>query len=634
MKDGFVKIALAVPPLRVADCDYNIGEAVRIAKKAAEEGALVTLFPELCATGYSCSDLFFHSTLLDAAEKAISRFISETAQLDTLFFIGVPVRVTGKIYNCCATVHRGRLLALIPKTSLPNYNEFYEARQFTPAPEKVVEINFAGQRCPFGTKILFEHTALRELVVGAEICEDMWCQTPPSASHCAAGATLICNISASPESVGKPEYRRDLTRLHSGRHICAYAYTSAGPDESTTDLIYSGHSFICEYGSVIAENPPFGGAELTLGEVDVKRLDYERRRMSDFICERNPDYIYIPFDTGLRETTLSRSYARKPFVPDDRGDRDKRCSLILDMQAAALAKRLRHTGAKTAVVGVSGGLDSTLALIVAARALDRLGRLRTDTLGITMPCFGTGSRTKSNAEKLCRLLGVTFRDIPIGKSVTQHLEDIGHDKNTYDVTFENAQARERTQVLMDIANQTGGLVVGTGDLSEMALGWSTYNGDHMSMYGVNCSVPKTLVRYLVAYYADTCGNNELTETLLDILDTPVSPELIPSKEGEISQRTEEILGEYELHDFFLYYMIRCGFDPSKTLRVAKLAFAGSYDEAHIENTLKLFVRRFFTQQFKRSCTPDGVKLGTVSLSPRGDWRMPSDASPAAWMSLL
>ncbi len=634
MKDGFVKIALAVPPLRVADCEFNIGEAIRLAHAAAEGGALVALFPELCVTGYSCSDLFFHSALLDAAENALSSFAEATAQLNTLYFIGVPVRVAGKLYNCCAAVHRGRLLALVPKTSLPNYNEFYETRQFTFSPQKTVEIEFAGQRCLFGTKILFEHTKLHELVIGAEICEDLWCQTPPSAMHCAAGATLICNISASPESVGKPEYRRDLIRMHSGRHICAYAYTSSGPDESTTDLIYSGHAFICEYGSIIAENPPFGGAELTFGEIDVKRIDYERRRQSNYKCGYNADYVYVPFDTELRETVLCRRFDRMPFVPEDRADRYRRCSFILEMQAAALAKRLRHTNAKTAVVGVSGGLDSTLALIVIVHALDRLGRPRTDALGISMPCFGTGTRTKNNAEKLCKLLGVSFREIPIDKSVTQHLEDIGHDGKTFDVTFENAQARERTQVLMDIANQTGGLVVGTGDLSEMALGWSTYGGDHISMYAVNCSVPKTLVRHLVAYYADTCGNSELAETLLDILDTPVSPELIPSKEGEISQRTEEILGEYELHDFFLYYMIRCGYDPAKTLRIAKLTFAGVYNETHIENTLRLFVRRFFSQQFKRSCTPDGVKLGTVSLSPRSDWRMPSDASPAAWMSLL
>ncbi|HHW24929.1 MAG TPA: NAD(+) synthase [Bacillota bacterium] len=634
MKDGFVKLALASPPLRVADCEYNIGEIVRLALAASEGGAVVALFPELCVTGYSCSDLFFHSALLDAAERAVEVFAKKTAELATLYFLGVPVRLFGKLYNCCAAIFRGKLLALIPKTFLPNYNEFYEARQFTPAPHMTAEVSYAGQLCPFGTKILFEHAALRELIVGAEICEDLWCQTPPSTRHCMAGATLICNISASPESVGKPEYRRDLARMHSARHVCAYAYTSSGPDESTTDLIYSGHAFICEYGTTVAECPPFGGAEITFGEIDVKRLDYERRRLSDFVCERNPDYIYIPFETELSETMLTRRFAKRPFVPEDRGDRDKRCSLILDMQAAALAKRLRHTGAKTAVVGVSGGLDSTLALIVASRALDRLGRPRTDAIGVTMPCFGTGSRTKSNAEKLCRLLGVTFREIPIAKSVAQHLMDIGHDGITPDVTFENAQARERTQVLMDIANQTGGLVVGTGDLSEMALGWSTYNGDHMSMYAVNCSVPKTLVRYLIAYFADTCDSPELSGVLLDILDTPISPELIPSKDGEISQRTEEILGEYELHDFFLYYIIRWGYDPAKTLRIAKLAFAGDYDEKHIENTLKLFIRRFFSQQFKRSCTPDGVKLGTVSLSPRGDWRMPSDASAAAWLSML
>ena len=636
MNDGFVKLAVAVPPLRVADCGYNAGQIIRLARDASNGGAVIAVFPELCVTGNSCSDLFFHSALLDGAEKALGNIAAATEGLDTLLFVGVPVRAAGKLYNCCAVLQTGKLLGLIPKSA---YNE---ARQFAPAHDNApafvgmptmvgdLELDFAGQRAPFGTNILFCHTKLRELVVGVELGEDLWCQNPPSAAHCAAGAALIVNLSASPELVGKPEYRLELTKLHSGRHICAYALASAGPDESTTDQICSGHSFICEYGTVLAENAPFESAELTFAEIDVKRVDYERRRLPGFRCELNPGYRYISFGAELRETTLTRHFSRTPFVPEDNTERDKRFSLILDMQAAALAKRMRHSSAKSAVLAVSGGLDSTLALIVAARACDRLGRPRTDVLGISMPCFGTGSRTKNNAEQLCRLMGITFRCIDITASVTQHLTDIGHDLRTYDVTYENAQARERTQVAMDIANQTGGLVIGTGDLSEMALGWSTYNGDHMSMYNVNCSVPKTLVRHLVGYYADICGSAELAATLRDILDTPVSPELIPSKEGEISQRTEDILGAYELHDFFLYYMVRCGYDPRKTLRAAKSAFDGRYDAAYIEKTLRLFVSRFFSQQFKRSCTPDGVKLGTVSLSPRGDWRMPSDASPAEW----
>jgi len=634
MRDGFIKVAAAVPSLKVADAAYNAGEILRLARGADAAGAVVTAFPELCLTGYTCGDLFLQETLLRSAEEELGNLLRETAEIMGLIFVGVPVCLQGKLYNCTACLHRGRLLALVPKTHLPNYAEFYEARQFTPGPQTAWEVTYAGQVCRFGTRTLFTHEGVKELIVGAELCEDLWTQSPPSLGLCAAGATLIVNPSASPESIGKPEYRRDLVRMHSAAQLCAYLYAGAGEEESTTDLIYSGHSLIAENGLVLAERQPFSGEGLLLSEVDVRRLVHERRRMTDFVSRVREDYAYIPFDTPLVSTALTRDFPRTPFVPRDPARRHERCRQILRMQAGALAKRLRHTGSRTALVGISGGLDSTWALLVTAEAFQILGKPLEGLLSVTMPCFGTGTRTRANAEKLSRGLGARFMEIDITPAVRQHLKDLGHDEATYDVTFENAQARERTQVLMDLSNQEGGIVVGTGDLSEIALGWSTYNGDHMSMYGVNAGVPKTLMRYLVGDYADHCPNADLSATLLDILDTPVSPELVPSQGEELQQKTESILGDYELHDFFLYYAMRWGFSPDKLYRVAVRAFVGIYEKDMIQKTLGTFYRRFFSQQFKRSCMPDGVKIGSVALSPRGDWRMPSDAEAAAWIRAL
>ncbi len=631
MKDGFIKVGSAIPSLHVADCSYNTEKIIELMRSASEKGTKVLVFPELAITGYSCSDLFSRSALLCAAEESLSRITAASAELDMLTFVGLPVRVSGKIYNCAAAVFDGRILGIVPKTCLPNYGESYEARQFTAAPDALVDINYAGQTCPFGTDIIFEHPSVDGFTVAAEICEDIASQIPPSVSHCMAGATVIANLSASSEGVGKPEYRRELIKMHASKNVCAYIYASAGECESTTDSVFSGHSFIAEGKTILAENEPFGGCELVLTEIDVAKLTFERSRTSTFVCERNDSYRYVSFDTETVETELTREYKKRPFLPTDTAENAKRSRFILEMQARALAKRLSHTHAKKAVLGISGGLDSTLAILVAVRAMEILGRPSADVLTLTLPCFGTGKRTRGNAELLCEALGTEFRVVDIAASVKQHLADIGHDENTYDVTYENAQARERTQVLMDVANAEGGIVIGTGDLSEVALGWSTYNGDHMSMYGVNCSIPKTLIRLMVGCYADECENEALASVLRDILDTPISPELVPSTPGEMSQKTEAIIGDYDLHDFFLYYFIRFGFTPAKLFRIACRTFKDNFSEEYIKKVLETFVRRFFIQQFKRSCCPDGVKVGSVALSPRGDWRMPSDASFAAWM---
>jgi len=631
MKDGFVKTGAAIPSLRVADCTYNTEKIIELVNSAAEQGVKVLAFPELSITGYSCSDLFFRETLLKSAERSLVKIAEATADLDTLIFVGLPVRISGKIYNCAAVLFKGKILGIVPKTYLPNYGEFYEARQFTAAPEDVTDIDFAGQTCPFGTKLVFESDSIEGFAVAAEICEDVWAQIPPSVSHCMAGATVIVNLSASTESVGKPEYRRDLVKMHASRNLCAYIYASSGSGESTTDSVCSGHSFIYEGKICLAENPPFGDNELILTEIDVAKLTFERSRISTFVSEKRDGYRYIKFDTKVSDTMLTRTYKKRPFLPENTEENAERSAFILEMQARALAKRIAHTYSKKAVLGISGGLDSTLALLVAVRSMEILGRPASDVLTVTLPCFGTGKRTRGNAELLCEALGTEFKVVDIAASVKQHLADIGHDENTFDVTYENAQARERTQVLMDIANAVGGIVVGTGDLSEVALGWSTYNGDHMSMYGVNCTVPKTLIRLMVGCYADTCKNEKLAAVLRDILDTPISPELVPSKPGEMSQKTEAIIGDYDLHDFFLYYFIRFGFTPEKLFRIACITFKDDFDEEYIKKTLTTFVKRFFIQQFKRSCTPDGIKVGSVALSPRGDWRMPSDASFAVWM---
>ena len=630
MKYGYVRTAAASPRLKVADCAGNAANIAEAARRLAEQGVRLAVFPELCITGYTCGDLFFQQTLMDGAEDALAGLLRQTAGLPMVLVVGAPLRRGQKLYNCAVVMAGGRVLGVVPKQHLPNYAEFYELRQFTPAQDENGTVTVDGQEVPFGTRLLFACRQLPEFILAAEVCEDLWVAVPPSAEHALAGATVIANCSASDETIGKADYRRALVGGQSARLLCGYVYADAGEGESTTDMVFAGHNLIAENGVLLAQSQLFSGQD-AVTDLDVQRLCLERRRITSFASRVSQRYQTIPFDLpDCPQERFSRQYARHPFVPDDKTDRDARCRAILEMQAAGLRKRLAHTGCKTAVVGVSGGLDSTLALLVAAKALDSLGRPRTDLLAVTMPCFGTTARTKGNAERLCEALGADLRCVDITAAVRRHFADIGQDEANTDVTYENSQARERTQVLMDLANQSGGLVVGTGDLSELALGWATYNGDHMSMYGVNASIPKTLVRHLVAYAADTTDSPVLRDTLRDVLDTPVSPELLPARDGVISQRTEDLVGPYELHDFFLYYLVRCGFAPEKILWLACRTFDGAYDRETIRRWLDTFLRRFFAQQFKRSCLPDGPKVGSVTLSPRGDWRMPSDAVAALW----
>ena len=634
MKDGFLKAAALSPALRVADCAYNAGQIVSALKDCAARGVKLAVFPELCLTGYTCGDLFFQQALQQAALEGLDVICKASQSMDLVALVGLPVLVNGKLYNCAAAVSRGQLLGLVPKTYLPNYGEFYEKRHFTPGPKEVRTVMVGKWQVPFGTSLLFACRQMPEFVLGVEVCEDLWSALPPSTFHAMAGATVIANLSASDETVGKAEYRRALVANQSARLLCCYLYASAGHGESTQDMVFSGHNLIAENGSMLAEALPFAGGDAET-ELDCARMLAERARNTSFVPSEE-GYQRVSFDLKVTETKLTRWIDPAPFVPGDPKRRAERCELILRMQADGLAKRIEHTHAKTAVIGISGGLDSCLALLVAARAMAQLGRPAADVLAVTMPCFGTTKRTRSNAEILCQELGVSFREVNITNTVRSHFADIGHDGKTPDVTFENSQARVRTLELMDIANYNGGFVVGTGDLSELALGWATYNGDHMSMYGVNAGVPKTLVRHLVRYEADIAQDEALRQVLLDILDTPVSPELLPAKDGEIAQRTEELVGPYELHDFCLYYVLRFGFGPRKIFRLAKAAFAGrpEYPDAVLYKWLRSFYWRFFAQQFKRSCLPDGPKVGSVTLSPRGDWRMPSDASAAAWLAQL
>lgn len=633
MKDGFIKVAAATPGIRVADVAYNTAQIKSMMGKAVEEGAKVVVFPELCLTGYTCGDLFTQEILLEQAKQGLKEIGEATRDMDALVFVGLPLEENGELYNVAAALNRGRVLGFTTKSFLPNYGEFYEMRQFRQGPSRAGEILFEGRRVPFGPGLLYEAESLPSLVVSAEICEDVWSPVPPSIQASREGALVIVNCSASDETIGKADYRRSLIEGQSARLICGYVYANAGEGESTTDLVFGGHNIIAENGTVLAEAPRFQGGILTT-EIDLERLIGERRRNTTFQNAKERILPRIPFALELSETTLTRSFASRPFVPSEEGERNQRCEEILTIQAKGLEKRLAHTHARSAVVGISGGLDSTLALLVTAKAFDALGLERSQIVAVTMPCFGTTDRTYRNACEMARKLGATLREVPIAASVEQHFRDIGHDPEDHSVTYENAQARERTQVLMDIANADGGMVVGTGDMSELALGWATYNGDHMSMYGVNASVPKTLVRHLVHYYADTCGDQVLKDVLYDVLDTPVSPELLPPKDGEIAQKTEDLVGPYELHDFFLYYFLRFGYSPRKIYRIARLAFAGEYEEETILKWLRTFLRRFFTQQFKRSCLPDGPKVGTVALSPRGDWRMPSDACVDLWLADL
>ena len=633
MRHGFIKVAAATPDIRVADVDYNKGQIIKQMDEAAEAGAKIIVFPELCITGYTCSDLFLQDILLNSAKKALVEIAEHTKNLDALVFVGVPIAVGGELYNVAAALNHGNILGFTTKSFLPNYGEFYEMRQFRPGPKKAEKILFGGKEISFGPQLLFVEKQMTNLIVSAEICEDVWSPVPPSIEAAREGATVIVNCSASDETIGKASYRESLISGQSARLISGYIYANAGEGESTTDLVFGGHNLIAENGTILAEAKRFSNG-IIYTEFDVQKIANERRKNTTFTETQEHVLPRIPFGLEQTETILTRTFPSRPFVPRDDQERAKRCEEILTIQAMGLKKRLAHTHAKSAVVGISGGLDSTLALLVTAKAFDALGLERSGITAVTMPCFGTTDRTYQNACKMSLKVGATLREVRIGDAVMQHFKDIGHDPQDHSVTYENSQARERTQVLMDIANQTGGLVIGTGDMSELALGWATYNGDHMSMYGVNASVPKTLVRHLVHYFADTCEDSSLKEVLYDVLDTPVSPELLPPKDGEIAQKTEDLVGPYELHDFFLYYFLRMGYEPGKIYRIAKLSFAGEYDDETIYKWLRTFCWRFFSQQFKRSCLPDGPKVGTVALSPRGDWRMPSDACVALWIQNL
>ena len=632
MKDGFIKVAAATPKIKVADPAYNTEEILKIIDETEKNGASILVFSELTISGYTCGDLFLQQPLLTECKNQLLRIVKATENKSMLVVVGCPIVIKQKLYNCAVVISDGSILGIVPKTHLPNYSEFYELRHFTFG-EGLEEDLWFGEEFGYvnvAVNQLFKCKEIPELVVACEICEDLWVPLPPSTYHAMAGATVICNPSASVETTTKESYRRSLVSNQSARLLAAYIYADAGEGESTQDVVYSGHHLICENGSVLAEAKRFTN-EIIYADIDVQKLAAERRKMTSFPGGQTDDYFEQEFSLEVKENKITRTFPKAPFVPDNQDERDKRCDEILSLQSMGLKKRLEHTNCKHAVVGISGGLDSTLAVLVTARAFDLLDIPRENLICVTMPCFGTTDRTYQNAVSLIKELGATLKEVRIEKAVRQHFADIGHDENNHDVTYENSQARERTQILMDMANQYNGMVIGTGDMSELALGWATYNGDHMSMYAVNCSVPKTLVRYLVLYYAETTENKKLSEVLMDVLDTPVSPELLPPVDGVISQKTEDLVGPYELHDFFLYYMLRFGFPKSKLYRMAKLTFDGVYDDETIKKWLDKFYWRFFSQQFKRSCLPDGPKVGSVAVSPRGDLRMPSDASPTAWI---
>ena len=638
MKDGFIRTAAVTPKVRVADPEYNGQQIIELMDQGSARGVKIMAFPELCVTAYTCGDLFFQSALLDKAKEVLKEIKEATRGKELLVFVGLPWKQEGKLYNVAAALKDGHLLGLVPKRHLPNYGEFYEARNFWPGNEIPVMVEWDGDQVPMGTNILFKCKNMPELTVAAEICEDLWVPAPPSISHAMAGATLIVNCSASDETTGKDIYRHELVCSQSARLVCAYVYANAGEGESTQDLVFAGQNIIAENGTCLVQSRRFVN-ESICADVDVMRMEGERRRMTTFPSpeklRKEKGYVVVEFTMGQQENQkLLRYVDPAPFVPGNESQRNKRCEEILSIQAMGLKKRLEHTGCKDAVLGLSGGLDSTLALLVAVRAFDLLKLPRNRIHCVTMPCFGTTDRTYQNACTMAEKVGATLQEIDIKAAVSQHFSDIGHDMDRHDVTYENSQARERTQILMDIANQLGAMVIGTGDMSELALGWATYNGDHMSMYGVNASVPKTLVRHLVRYYADTCGEEALSAVLFDVLDTPVSPELLPPEDGKISQKTEDLVGPYELHDFYLYYVLRCGFGPGKIFRLALAAFKGQYSQETIMKWLKVFYRRFFSQQFKRSCLPDGPKVGSVAVSPRGDLRMPSDACSRLWLKEL
>lgn len=636
MKDGYIKVAAASPNLKVAACDYNGTQILECIKKADKAGVKILVFPELSISGYTCGDLFLQESLLKGCERALENLLKETEEIDILYVVGMPYSYRNKVYNVAVFCKGREILMVVPKVNIPNYQEFYEARHFEAGFRNTdVIMELAGcESVSFGTDNLLVCENIPGLVIAGEICEDLWVPDSPSINHALAGATIICNPSASDEIVTKPQYRRDLVSMQSAKLFAGYIYADTGNDESTQDLVYSGHSIIAENGVILAESELFEHT-LTIAEIDIKRLAAERRKTTTYHNEwkqQNSTQLYDEnyFSFELVDTEISRPVSRTPFVPSDELKKKQRCEEILTLQAMGLRKRLVYTDCQSAVIGLSGGLDSTLALLVTVKAYDLLGINHKNIIAVTMPGFGTTDRTYQNALKLAKSLGTTLKEISIVKAVKQHFKDIGHDENVQDITYENGQARERTQILMDIANMHNGLVIGTGDMSEMALGWATYNGDHMSMYAVNISIPKTLVRYLVGWYAEET-DKKTAAVLRDILDTPVSPELLPPKDGKIAQKTEDIVGPYELHDFFLYYLLRFGYTPSKIFRLAKIAFEGVYDNGTIKKWMKTFYQRFFSQQFKRSCMPDGPKVGTVSLSPRGDLRMPSDASAELWL---
>lgn len=644
MRYGFFRTACASPELKVADCSFNAEKIITDINKAAAKEAELVVFPELTITGYTCSDLFFQETLLTSAVCELERIAKETSSLNIISIVGLPFNTGNGIYNTAAVLFKGEVIALVPKTFIPNYSEFYERRQFTPYTDnKVTEVFLSKkfQNVPFGTNIIIKDTNNPLLALAVEICEDGWVSNPPSTSHCLNGANVIANLSASNEIIGKASYRRLLIESNSAKNICAYLYADASSDESSTDMVFASHNIIAENGYILSEAELFQ-KEMIFADIDLGRISADRNRTSTFSdCSKLNSKDYTTIYITLKELNLDKSpfffrtVTPDVFVPQDESKRMERSREVVELQAQGLAKRLRHIGATKAVIGLSGGLDSTLAFLVTCHAFELCGLSKKGIIAITMPGFGTTDRTYSNACELAEGFDAQLKEISIAKSVTQHFEDIGQDINIHDITYENGQARERTQILMDIANKENAIVIGTGDLSELALGWCTYNGDHMSMYGVNASIPKTLVRYLVEWFAIDAknkGEDKTSNVLRDILDTPVSPELLPPEEGKISQKTEDIVGPYRLHDFFLYYLLRFGFAPSKIFFLASKAFdVKEYPTPVIKNWMKTFYRRFFTQQFKRSCMPDGAKVGTISLSPRGDWRMPSDASSSIWL---
>lgn len=629
MKDGYIKVACATPEVKVADCEYNSKKIIELIKKANDKEISLIVFPELCITSYTCLDLFFQKELLDSAETALTKIVEETKNLNIISIVGLPIKKGGELYNCAAVIYQGQILAFIPKSYLPNYAEFQECRYFSEAC-KFEKIILHGNEIPIGSNIVLCCKNIEGFKFGVEICEDLWVKNPPSNFLCDCGANIIANLSASNEVVGKSEYRRELVKHQSAKLISAYLYADAGYGESTTDLVFSGQNIIAEDGVILKESSLFSSGIL-FTEIDIQKIESERRRNNT--CKTSAVTNEIYFEFKEKNVSLSRTFEKHPFIVSNKTKLNQRCDEILKIQSMGLVKRLDHIGCKKVILGLSGGLDSTLALIVAVHAFDKLKLSKSNIIAITMPCFGTSPRTYNNAKKLANIYNISLREIPITDSVTKHFNDISHDINNHDITFENAQARERTQILMDIANKENAIVIGTGDLSELALGFATYNGDHMSMYSVNASIPKTLVKSLVSYEANNLDSKDAL-ILNDILDTPVSPELLPPNDDDISQKTEDIVGPYELNDFFLFYFVRYAFKPQKILRIAKIAFKGIYDDKTIKKWLIIFIKRFFSQQFKRSCMPDGPKVGSVALSPRGDFRMPSDACVNKWVKSL